>query len=234
MFADKLCSLSDEDLVSKYFVTHSQRIFREIYRRYRDPLFRYCAQMAPQKCEPLMENFWRTFMHTPPRLSDRRLKNWLFIHINRLLQNADALPETAIAESESLRSALDNSDILRAIQQLPLRERNIFLLFTECGLSLATIADIEKLPLSLCRNFLQQSRQAVTLAIHGSMRKPWKSAATLAKEAAAVAEAQQEAAQQGIGSPANPRKPATGFPWKKTPDIAAASAAHADRSVEVV
>ncbi len=230
MFADKLCSFSDEDLVSKYFVTRSQRVFREIYRRYKDPLFRYCAQMTPQQCVSVMENFWRSFMHTPPDLRGRNLKNWLFIHISRQLPNPDPAHETGNSEDESLQSALDNSEVLRAIQQLPHRERNIFLLFTECGLSLTTIADIERLPLALCRNLLQQSRRTVELAVHGSPRKPWKSAATLAQEAAA----QQEAAQQGTENPAAPQKPATGFPWRKAPDIAVAATAGTNRSVEVV
>lgn len=234
MFANKLCSLSDEDLVNQYCVTRSQKVFREIYRRYRDPLFRYCAQMAPRQCVLLMEHFWNAFLQAPPDLCERRLKNWLYVRINRLLQIPDAPPQIAAADDESLCSALENSDVLRAIQQLPRRERNVFLLFTECGLSLATVADIEKLPLVLCRNLLQQSRQAVQLAVHGSARKPWKSAATLAKEAAVLATAQREATQQRPQSPAPRKKPAAVFPWRKAPDITVASPATAEHSVEVV
>lgn len=233
MFADKLCSLSDEDLVNQYCNTRSQKVFREIYRRYKDPLFRYCAQMAPRHCAQLMEYFWSAFLQAPPRLYDRRLKSWLYIHMNRLLLTPDApLPATE-TENESLCSALENSDVLRAVQQLPRRERNIFLLFTECGLSLTTVADIEKLSLALCRNILQQSRRAVQHAVHGSARKPWKSASTLAREAAALA-AQQGATQQDAQEPAAPKRPATRFPWKSVPDISVARPTPADRSAEVV
>ncbi|WOX05204.1 RNA polymerase sigma factor [Microbulbifer pacificus] len=239
MFADKLCSLSDEDLVNQYCNTRSQRVFREIYRRYKDALFRYCAQMAPRQCSQLMENFWGAFLQAPPNLGGCRLKNWLFISINRQLQNPDAVPEEARTENDSLRSALENTEVLRAIQQLPRRERNVFLLFTECGLSLATVADIEKLPLALCRHVLNQSRQMVELTVHGSARKPWKSAATLAKEAAALAAAQQEAAKQAAAKQAAesatiPKKPSLAFRWKKAPNIAAASVATTEPSVEVV
>ncbi|HEY8568646.1 MAG TPA: sigma-70 family RNA polymerase sigma factor [Microbulbifer sp.] len=239
MFADKLCSLSDEDLVKQYCDTRCQRVFREIYRRYKDALFRYCAQMAPRQCSQLMENFWGAFMQAPPKLGSRRLKNWLFISINRQLQSPDAMPDEAGTEDDSLRSALENTEVLRAIQQLPRRERNVFLLFTECGLSLATVADIENLPLALCRNVLNQSRQMVEFTIHGSARKPWKSTATLAKEAAALAAAQQEAAKQAAAtqeaeSATTPKKPALVFRWKKAPNIAAASVAATDPSIEVV
>ncbi|QIL89545.1 RNA polymerase sigma factor [Microbulbifer harenosus] len=234
MFADKLYSLSDEDLVIQYGNTRSQKVFREIYRRYGDPLFRYCAQMAPRRCALLMEQFWNAFLQSPPQLHDRRLKNWLYIRVNRLLQTSEESLQTAEAQDESLCSALENSEVLRAVQQLPRRERNVFLLFTECGLSLATVADIEKLPLVLCRALLRQSREAVQLAVHGSARKPWKSASTMAREAAALAAAQQGATKQETQGPATPKKPATLFPWKTAPEIAVAHATPADRSVEVV
>ena len=247
MFAEKLCSLSDEELVSRYCDTRNHKAFQEIYLRYKDELFRYCAQMVPRHCTQLMEVFWYGFLETPPQLQRRRLKNWLYIRLNRLLRNpstftfeADTAGQEYLENSageppgKSLSEALESSDILRAIQQLPMAQRNVFLLFTECGLSLATVADIERSTLASCRQVLQESRDSIEQALYGSARKPWKSAATLAKEVEAQRSeelAQKNAAKQRTDK-AKP-EPRTTLPWGKSPKIAAASPATADRSVEV-
>ena len=245
MFAEKLCILSDEELASRYCDTRDHRVFQEIYLRYKDELFRYCAQMVPHRCTQLMEAFWSAFLDTPPELQRRRLKNWLYIRLNRLLRapgtstpDADTPGDTsACAQVDALNSALKCSEILQAIQQLPIAQRNIFLLFTECGLSLATVADIERIPLVRCRAILEQSRNSIERALYGSARKPWKSAVTLAKEAearAAEENANNKATEELAGrTQVSPRKPRVALPWGKTPQVAAASPATADRSVEV-
>lgn len=245
MFAEKLCILSDEELVSRYCDTRDHRAFQEIYLRYKDELFRYCAQMLPHRCTQLMEAFWSAFLETPPQLQRTRLKNWLYIRLNRLLcapvtyppDTGNPADTSACAQSDALHSALIGSDVLRAIQQLPMAQRNIFLLFTECGLSLATVADIERIPLARCRATLEESRNSIEHALFGSTRKPWKSTATLAKEAearAAEENANNKAAEeQADGTQTGPHKPRVTLPWGKTPKVAAASPATADRSVEV-
>ena len=238
MFADKLCNLSDEDLVTQYYDTRNHKLFQEIYQRYKDELFRYCAQMNPQRCIPLMESLWTAFLDAPPRLHQHRLKNWLYMRANKLLRKPATAEEDTRREAskngnDGLIEALETSEVLRAIQQLPDRDRNIFLLFTECGLSLATAADIERIPLSLCRKLLQQSREKIEFAVHGSARKPWKTATTLAHEAAVRAkQAEEQATEQTGSTKAEPKKSSPIFPWEKSPNTAAASAT-ANRSVEV-
>ncbi|WP_299593737.1 sigma-70 family RNA polymerase sigma factor [uncultured Microbulbifer sp.] len=232
MFADKLCSLSDEDLVAQYYDTRNHKVFQEIYQRYKDELFRYCAQMTPQRCIPLMESLWAKFLDAPPKLHQHCLKNWLYLQVNKQLRTVDTTEVITGSDDADLAKALEKSAVLRAIQQLPLRQRNIFLLFTECGLSLATAADIERIPLAVCRNLLQQSREHIEQAIHGTARKPWKSTATLAHEAAAQAKEAEAAGKAGDAQPA-PSKARPIFPWEKSPNPAAATSATANRSVEV-
>lgn len=232
MFADKLYSLSDEDLVTRYYDARNHKVFQEIYQRYKDELFRYCAQIAPERCIPLTESLWGAFLDAPPKLHQHRLKNWLYIQLNKLLRKPGPTERDAPNDDNGLTEALQNSVVLRAIQQLPHRQRNIFLLFTECGLSLATAADIEQVPLSACRNLLQQSRDQIELVVHGSARKPWKSAATLANEAAAQAKEAEVTEQKSDVQPA-PKKSTPIFPWEKSPNSAAAATATANRSVEV-
>ena len=231
MFADKLCSLSDEDLLQQYCNTRNPKAFRELYQRYKDPLFRYCAQMNLDRCASLMEDFWLALLQEPPKLHRQQLKNWLYIRVNRLL---NALPEHTIAgevgAETSLQSAFDGSDVLKAVQQLPRRQRNIFLLFNECGLSLATVADIEQISLALCRQELADGRQSITFNLHGSARKPWKSSVTIAREAT-EAEAAAEAQVADQPQTAKPR-----FPWstgKSSGKSTSTNSATANSTVEV-
>ncbi|WP_160154020.1 RNA polymerase sigma factor [Microbulbifer sp. ALW1] len=242
MFADKLCSLSDEDLLSLYCQTRSQKAFREIYQRYKDALFRYCAQMTPRDCIQVMETLWGLLLEQPPTLHGRHLKNWLYIQINKLLRNPappTSNPGSSTSEVEpgiELRSALEGSDTLSAIQQLPRQQRNVFLLFTECGLSLATVADIERLTLAQCRQALDGSRQAIEFTLNGSARKPWKSAATRAAEAAAAQAAAETETGTAVVAPQTTDAPKPVRPWghrETRPTISAAKPATAQGSVEV-
>lgn len=262
MFADNSCSLSDEDLLVQYHDLRGQKVFREIYRRYKDPLFRYCAQMAPESCVEILETLWSDFLQSPPRLFDRTLKNWLYIQLNKMMQiqAVEEAKHTAVeggtedlAKSVSdgaLRTAFEESEVLRTIQQLSHRQRNVLLLFSECQLSLATVADIEKITLAQCRQALGEGKQAMDIALHGAPHKPWKSTATLEKEAAAARDAEQHRDEK-------PSKPETSrplFPWDilangirslgsasqrsaakgNSSNIAAATPAASDHSVEVV
>ncbi|MBN8432012.1 sigma-70 family RNA polymerase sigma factor [Microbulbifer salipaludis] len=235
MFTENLCSLSDEDLVSRFYEARHHKVFQEIYLRYKDQLFRYCAQMAPEYCVSAMESFWKSFLDAPPKLYRQQLKNWLYIRLCRTLRSPSANRDNPQAEEARLSEALASSSVLSAIQTLPRQQRNIFLLVTECGLSLATAADIEQIPLSTCRALLQQGREHMEHALNGSARKPWKSAATLAREAAAQAQRADEPAteQRGNALP-TPTSSSPIFSWKKSPNLAPASAAGANRSVEVV
>ncbi|MBB5210786.1 RNA polymerase sigma factor [Microbulbifer hydrolyticus] len=234
MFAVKLCSLSDEDLVTTYCDTRNHKVFQEIYQRYKDELFRYCAQMAPQRCIPLMESLWGAFLKAPPKLHQHQLKNWLYIQINKRLRVPGSDEQVSTSNDASLREVLENSPVLKAIQQLPLRQRNVFLLFTECGLSLATAADIEQISLSACRDLLQKSREQIDHTVHGGERRPWKSAATLAREAAVntCETGTPQTASDSSPQPA-PKESNPVFPWGKSPNPAAAPPAAAHRSVEV-
>ncbi|WGL16548.1 sigma factor-like helix-turn-helix DNA-binding protein [Microbulbifer bruguierae] len=233
MFADKLCSLSDEDLLEQYCSTRNQKAVREIYQRYKDPLFRYCAQTCLRHCVPVMEKLWGMLLDNPPSPRERQLKNWFYIQINKLMQlpqetSSETSSEPHAAE-ESLREALERSDILQAIQQLPRRQRNIFLLVNECGLSLATAADIERITLAQGRQDLAEARNLIAFNLHGSARKPWKSADTLAKEAAESAEREVTAPKTETIRPAVPWSSWGKRPAKHSP----ATPATADRSVEV-
>nr|WP_158217369.1 sigma-70 family RNA polymerase sigma factor [Microbulbifer agarilyticus] len=198
MFADKLCSLSDEDLIQQYYHTRNRQAFREIFHRYKEPLFRYCAQMDLARCTALMENFWLTLLSEPPLLERQQLKNWLYIRVNRLLNSACGDVTSEINSQETtLQNAFEQSDMLKALQQLPRRQRNIFLLYKQCGLSLATVADIERISLAVCRQELADGSNSLEFNLHGSARKPWVSSVTLAKQAAeADALAQEQAREQ--------------------------------------
>ncbi|MFV8782067.1 RNA polymerase sigma factor [Microbulbifer sp. SA54] len=194
MFADKLCSLSDEALLTHYHSTREFKAFKLIYQRHKDRLYRYCVQVSRRNCAALLEQLWFNLLEKPPRLGGRLLRNWLYIQANRMLQGgafAKSSTDEHLADSsentafEALaRGDADRAALLQAVQQLPRIQRNIFLLHVECGLSLGLIADIENLTLKACTAYYRQSRDSLETLINGQPRRAWKSQRTRRMELA--------------------------------------------------
>ncbi|WP_226667666.1 sigma factor-like helix-turn-helix DNA-binding protein [Microbulbifer aggregans] len=198
MFADKLCSLSDEALLTHYHSTREFKAFKLIYLRHKDRLYRYCIQISRRNCASVLEQLWSNLLERPPKLGGRQLRNWLYIQANRLLQSgtcsATGEEDRRTASADDLaKDALSTGDpsrarFLNALQKLPRVQRNVFLLHVECGLSLGLIADIERLPLKTCAAHYRQSRESLATFINGQPRRAWKSERTRKMELAAELE----------------------------------------------
>lgn len=203
MYADKLYSLCDEALLEYYYQTRNYKAFQLLYQRYKNPLFRYCIQISQARGCQLLEDLWNEILETPPKLAGRRLSNWFYIQINRRVRNGnldtpvvtDGDEGAASHEREKIQQTLQHP-LLNAVQQLPRQERNILLLHRECELSLATVADIERLSLQRCREKLHSALQALEITLHGSAHKPWKIA--VQEESTPVPQPQLESARIGI------------------------------------
>ena len=190
MFADKLCNLSDEALLTHYYRTRDFKAFRLIYLRHKDCLFRYCAQMSRKHCNSILESLWANLLEQPPKLGGRLLRNWLFIQAYRLLQSGnfnstdgDGPDTEALEVLLGTDSKAAPASILHAVQKLSRQERNVFLLHTECGLSLAAVADLERLTLKQCLALFHQSRSNIEYLINGRPRRAWVSRKRLAEQA---------------------------------------------------
>jgi len=184
MYADKLFGLTDEALLDHYHKTRDFSAFKLLYQRHRTPLYRYCVQIGLSRGDTLLHALWAGILEKPPELYGRLLKNWLYIQINRIIR--DGIPETLAASAgtaenipektvtENVMATLQDNPVLNAIQQLPRQQRNIFLLHRECQLSLATVADIERLTLRQCREALHQAIQSLEIRLCGPFNKAWQ------------------------------------------------------------
>ncbi|WP_295799766.1 sigma-70 family RNA polymerase sigma factor [uncultured Microbulbifer sp.] len=202
MFADKLYKLSDEALLTHYYRTREFKAFRLIYLRHKDRLFRYCAQMSRRHYSGILESLWESLLEQPPQLNGRQLRNWLFIRVNRMMQRGDFnsshngagsgpdSPDPEVPEIETLfhcDPASPQGKLMQAVQQLSRQERNVFLLYVECGVSLAGVADIEQLTLKQCASIYHQSRSNLELYVNGPSQRAW----VTRKSRAAMAQAQE-------------------------------------------
>ncbi|SHG00204.1 DNA-directed RNA polymerase specialized sigma subunit, sigma24 family [Microbulbifer donghaiensis] len=161
--------LDDESLLEYYHATRNPNAFRQLYTRHKDSLYRYCAQMNLACAGAVLEALWNRLLESPPQLHGRRLRSWIFIRANQLLrQYAGQDPDTPDA------APVSDNKLLAAIQQLPTIERNVLLLHMECGLPLATVADIEKTSLKKCREFYNRGKERLEEILHGPQRQPWR------------------------------------------------------------
>lgn len=190
MFADKLCTLSDEALLTHYYRTREFKAFRLIYQRHKDCLFRYCVQMSSRHYSGILESLWESLLEQPPKLGGRLLRSWLFIQANRMMQRGDFKSSDGScppgAENDGLFGGASTSSadkLLQAVQQLPRQERNVFLLHTECRLSLATVADIERLPLKECTAIFHRARSNLEIGVNGRPQRAWVSRKRRAEQA---------------------------------------------------
>jgi DNA-directed RNA polymerase specialized sigma24 family protein len=169
VFWNHLHQLSDEALLDYYHSTRNIRVFRLLYARHKDKLYRYCSQMNLAAAGSVLEELWKSILERPPQLCGRLLRSWLFIQVNKLLcnateQNPDTPAETSVPDSK----------LLAALQKLPRIERNILLLHTECRLPLTTIADIERISLKKCREHYHNGGERLETLLNGSRRQPWR------------------------------------------------------------
>ncbi len=161
--------LSDEALLDYYHSTRNLNAFRQLYARHKDCLYRYCAQMNFAGTNGVLEELWNSLLEHPPQLYGRLLRSWLFIRVNKLLRNC------AGQDPDTPQRAPDPDDrLLAGIQQLPRIERNILLLYLECQLPLATVADIEKISLKRCREHYRSGKERLEEFLYGSQRQPWR------------------------------------------------------------
>ncbi|WP_226645851.1 RNA polymerase sigma factor [Microbulbifer variabilis] len=158
---------SDERLLDHYRESRRLAAFEPLYNRHKDALYRYCIQMAPTSTTQLLQTLWQRVMENPPELHGRLFRNWLFIQINKSLQEQTGnttQPQILAGENK----------VIEAIQKLPKLQRNVLLLHIECKLSLAAVADIERISLKKCREYYQLARQQIETLIYGSQAQPWQ------------------------------------------------------------
>ncbi len=154
-----LQSFRSDDALMKAFAKGSAEAFNELYRRHKDGLYRFLLRSSPtpQIAEDLTQEVWSSLIKSADNYQAQgTLKTWLFtIARNKLidftrsqahkLQNAmiddHDIETSSLAHDSNPESKLNLARLLERIKQLPIEQREAFVLQHE-GFSLMEIANI--------------------------------------------------------------------------------------------
>ena len=153
---------ADDDLMLA-FAGGASDAFEVLYERYRKPLYRYLYHAVGDKAaaDDLYQDVWSRIIASRERFRrGNGFKRWAFrIAHNRLVDHwralgrqpgmdteaLDALPGDDRESPEQALERVQQAESLRAaLMQLPIEQREAFLLQQEAGLSLAAIAEHER------------------------------------------------------------------------------------------
>ena len=147
---------SDETLMKAY-VDGSMEAFEHLYNRHRRPLYRYIQRQVNDAAmaNDLFQGSWekiikasRSYKPSAPFSAwmYRIAHNHVMDYFRRLRPVSDTPPDEIEADHPGPEKRLldehRNSDLLKAIKQLPLEQKDALLLKLEAGLDLQTIADV--------------------------------------------------------------------------------------------
>lgn len=152
---------ADDDLMLA-FAAGAPDAFEALHERYRKPLYRYLYHAVGDRAaaDDLYQDVWSRIIASRDRFRrGNGFKRWAFrIAHNRLVdhwrvlgrqpgmdaERLDGLPGDERAAPEAVLARNQQADELRkALMQLPIEQREAFLLQQEAGLSLADIAERE-------------------------------------------------------------------------------------------
>lgn len=133
--------------------------FERLYRRHKDPLYRYCLRhlhQSPDQAAELFQDVWQRVIQARERYrADAPFSAWLYrLAHNRLVDHYRqwrptedvpedvAIPEAQQPEPSAIREQQARR-LLRAVGALPVEQRQIIVLREERELTLEQIADIQ-------------------------------------------------------------------------------------------
>lgn len=166
---------ADDDALMARFAAGDSSAFEQLYRRHRAPLYRYIVRLTPHRADAdeAFQEVWMAvvrgrgryqpsarfvtflFAIAHRRVADQARRNkWLSeVQIPENTVDRQASPQ-ALAESAVLSTALQ-----AAVGQLPLTQREAFLLRAEGDLSLQEIAIVTGAPYETVKSRLKYANQ---------------------------------------------------------------------------
>ena len=152
-------SKTDEELMQDFQLHGNSDAFNALYARYNTVLYGYLKNRigGNANVDELFQDIWTNIIKAHyQEQSNASFRTWLFtIARNRTTdfyrRTALRAMDTETNESdpvdfdspdEQLSRSQHNQSILAAMQQLPIEQRDVFLLKTESGLSLQDIANV--------------------------------------------------------------------------------------------
>lgn len=157
--------------------------FEELYDRYRSAVFSFAYYLTRDRgeAEDLFQEAWmRIIRHLPEKVNMRSLKTWIFTIVTNLHRDnlrkkrvrsvflfhkhqgseieteGEAGEKTSGHRDEGFRSDLGR-DLDRAIEQLPERQRQVFVLKEVSGFKQLEICDILGMPIGTVKSLMYRA-----------------------------------------------------------------------------
>lgn len=170
-------TITDDAALMARFSKGDASAFEQLYRRHRTPLYRYIVRLTRRHtdADEVFQDVWMAVIKTCERYEpSARFVTFLFAIAHRrvadLARRAGRYPETeipenapdqsadpqALAESAALGAALQ-----AAVSQLPLAQREVFLLRAEGDLTVQEIAHVTGASYETVRSRLKYANQSL-------------------------------------------------------------------------
>ncbi|WP_433220601.1 RNA polymerase sigma factor [Dactylosporangium sp. CS-047395] len=143
--------------------------FAELVRAWHDPVWSYVRRMLPLgAADDVAQEVWVAVIRGLPTLRDpARFTPWLFTIARRTVTNRlreeyarpEPLSDDVTSAEDGFASVLERAEVVAALAALPVREREILILFYLQDLSLETCAEICDVPVGTVKSRLNRARR---------------------------------------------------------------------------
>ncbi|MFF5110180.1 RNA polymerase sigma factor [Streptosporangium sp. NPDC000509] len=143
--------------------------FAELVRAWHDPVWNYVRRMlGPSRADDVAQEVWVAVVRGLPRLKEPgRFAPWLFTIARRAvadrLREEYARPEIPLEEERASADPIDalveSADLLSGLAGLPVREREVLVLFYLQDLSLEDCAQVCAVPVGTVKSRLSRARR---------------------------------------------------------------------------
>ncbi|GIF25493.1 RNA polymerase sigma-70 factor (ECF subfamily) [Actinoplanes tereljensis] len=139
--------------------------FAELVRAWHDPVWNYVRRMlGPDRAEDVVQEVWLAVFRGLPKLNDpARFAPWLFTIARRqvtdLLRASYRLPEPEAPVEDTADLIVDRAVLGELLAAVPVREREVLILFYLQDLTLQTCAEICAVPVGTIKSRLNRGRR---------------------------------------------------------------------------
>ena len=159
--------MSDELLVVRCQLGEREA-FAELVRAWHDPVWTYVRRMlGPADADDVVQEVWLAVLRGLPRLRQPgRFAPWLFTIARRAVTNrlraeyarAEVAGDTEPAQPDACDAVVDRAELVAALAEVPVRERELLILFYLQDLPLQTCAEICAIPVGTVKSRLSRGR----------------------------------------------------------------------------
>lgn len=141
----------------------------ELVRTWHEPVWTYLRRMLDaERADDVAQEVWLAVLRGLPRLKDpARFAPWLFTIARRAVTNrlrqqyggAEAYTQEEPVSDDSVAAMVDRAELIAGLSGLPLREREVLVLFYLEDLSLEDCAEICAIPVGTVKSRLNRARR---------------------------------------------------------------------------